>query len=500
MRPRMTLTDHRTARFRGVPMSRVVTTATAPTDGCTEPAAAGRGSDTRLVDPDWDPDAVDALRAREYARLDEHDHVYLDYTGGGLHAESQLRAHQALLRDSVLGNPHSENPTSREATRLGDSARDAILAFLGASRDEYTVIFTANASAALKLVGEAFPFESRSRLLLTTDNHNSVNGIREFARSRGAAVTYVPLHRPDLRIDDASIQAELDRAPGDVRHLFAYPAQSNYSGVRHPLGWVEDARARGWDVLLDASALLPTSRLDLSRWHPDFVAMSWYKVFGYPTGIGSLVVRHEALARLHRPWFAGGTIGVASVVSPRHTLGDGRIGFEDGTIDYLGVPAIEMGLRYIESVGMPTIHGRVQALTRWLLARMREVRHPDGSSAVRLYGPIDDIDRGGTIPFNLLDRRGEVVPFWEVDAAASERRISVRTGCFCNPGASETAREITADEMDRVFALGRQPSVADLGGLMPGKALGAVRASVGIATTERDVNRLVAFLEELAAT
>ena len=251
--------------------------------------------------------------------------------------------------------------------------------------------------------------------------------------------------------------------------------------------------------MLDASAFVPANELDLSRWHPDFVAISWYKVFGYPTGIGSLVARREALARLRRPWFAGGTIGVASVVVPRHTLADGEIGFEDGTIDYLGLPAIEIGLRHVTSVGVATIHRRVQVLTRWLLGRLASLRHRDGAPMVRLYGPTDSVGRGGTIPFNMLDRAGRVVDFWKVEAAAAEQRISIRTGCFCNPGASETARGLTAREMEGVFALGRQPDFEDLRTLLPGRALGAVRASVGIATTERDVDRFVAFLEAYAA-
>ena len=452
-----------------------------------------------LHDPDWDGDAVDALRARDYARLDLHGQTYLDYTGGGLYAESQVREHQELLRTGVFGNPHSNSPASRASTQLADDARRAVLTFLHASPDEYAVVFTANASAALKLVGESFPFTTGSRLLLTADNHNSVNGIREFARSREARVRYLRLRMPGLRHDDADAACALADAPLGRRHLFAYPAQSNYSGVRHPLDWIELAQERGWDVLLDASAFVPTNALDLSRWHPDFVAVSWYKAFGYPTGIGSLIVRRAALARLRRPWFAGGTIGVASVVVPRHTLGDGVIGFEDGTIDYLGLPAIEIGLRHLTSVGVPTIHRRVQALTRWLLGRLATLRHPDGMPVVHLYGPTDDLDRGGTIPFNILDARGNVVDFWTVEAAAADRNISLRTGCFCNPGASETARGLTASEMEGVFALGRQPDYEDLRRLLPGRALGAVRASLGIATTERDVDRLIAFLEEFAA-
>ena len=66
---------------------------------------------------------LDDLRRREYSRLDRLDHTYLDYTGGGLYADCQLRAHHDLLTSGVYGNPHSFNPTSLEATRLVESDR-----------------------------------------------------------------------------------------------------------------------------------------------------------------------------------------------------------------------------------------------------------------------------------------------------------------------------------------------------------------------------------------
>src|SRR5262249_34936351 len=163
--------------------------------------------------------------------------------------------------------------------------------------------------------------DTDSRFVLTADNHNSVNGIRELARARGAQVTYVPLRGPDLRTDMPALRAALDRVWAG-RGLFAYPAQSNLSGVQHPLEWTDLAHARGLDVLLDAAAFAPTNRLDLRRWHPDFVSLSFYKLFGYPTGIGCLIARREALARLRRPWFAGGTIVVVSVRADGHALLD----------------------------------------------------------------------------------------------------------------------------------------------------------------------------------
>ena len=115
-----------------------------------------------------------------------------------------------------------------------------------------------------------------------------------------------------------------------------------------------------------------------------------------------------------------------------------------------------------------------------------------------LYGPTDDQDRGGTIALNVLDAAGDVVDHRVVDAMAADRRISIRTGCFCNPGASEAARGITAPEMERLFALGRPPTAEDYERLLPGKATGAVRVSVGIATVERDVTRFLSFIEGFA--
>jgi molybdenum cofactor sulfurtransferase len=155
---------------------------------------------------------LDDLRQREYARLDEQGHLYLDYTGGSLYAESQLRDHLDLLRRHVFGNPHSSNPTSRAMTVLDDQARAAVFAFFHASPEDYCVIFTPNASGALKLVGEAYPFAPGGHYLLTVDNHNSVNGMREFARAGGAAITYLPIVPPDLRVEEQALSLALEQA------------------------------------------------------------------------------------------------------------------------------------------------------------------------------------------------------------------------------------------------------------------------------------------------
>jgi molybdenum cofactor sulfurtransferase len=115
---------------------------------------------------------------------------------------------------------------------------------------------------------------------------------------------------------------------------------------------------------------VPTSRLDLRTVSPDFVVMSFYKMFGYPTGVGCLLVRNETLATLRRPWFGGGTVNFATVQGRMHVLSEGEAGFEDGTLNYLSIPAVETGLRHLQRVGIETIQTRVQCLTGWLITQL----------------------------------------------------------------------------------------------------------------------------------
>lgn len=454
--------------------------------------------DFRAAHPAYDETAaLDELRAREYARLDAEGHVYLDYTGGGLYADGQLRAHAEQLRAHTFGNPHSCNPTSQAATVLCEDARAEVLRYFRADPREYTAIFTPNASGALKLVGEAFPFADGGRYLLTVDNHNSVNGIREFARARGAEVTYLPVGADDLRLDPAVARAELERLAPGAPGLFAFPAQSNFSGVQHDLGLIAAARAAGWSVLLDAAAFAPTNRLDLGVWKPDFVSLSFYKLFGYPTGIGALLARHEALARLRRPWFAGGTIRIASAQGGGHFLAAGATGFEDGTINYLGIPAVAIGLRHLSAVGVELIHSRVELLSGWLLEQLGGLHHGNGRPLVRIYGPRDTDRRGGTLAMNFYDAAGERIDFRSVEQLASEAHISLRSGCFCNPGVGEAINGLSGEEMAAYFREFGPIDFDEFINRLAGRATGAVRVSLGIASTFADAERFVAFARTL---
>jgi selenocysteine lyase/cysteine desulfurase len=428
------------------------------------------------------------LRAREFPQLGARGLAYLDYTGAALPARTQLRAQRRLLERFLLGNPHADHAPSRASTGLIAAARAATLRFLDADADEYEVCFTANASHAAKLVGEAFRFRRGGEFLLSADNHNSINGLREYARRAGARVRVLPLDA-DLRLDRPG-EHLATRARGD--RLLAFPAQSNFSGVRHPLSLVAAARRRGYTVLLDAAAYLPTHHLSLRRVRPDFVTLSFYKLFGFPTGVGALVARRESLRRLDRPWFAGGTVDWVSVRHREHRLRGTIDAFEDGTADYYGIAALEAGFAFLRRVGLRRLGAHVADLTQRLLSGLATAR-------VRVYGPRDTRDRGGTVTFNALDRRGRVIPYDVVEAAARHARIAVRAGCFCNPGCAEAAFGFPAAASRRclheIVDFTPQRFARCLGDEI---AVGGVRASLGAATSAADVDRLVEAVRRLA--
>lgn len=437
-------------------------------------------------------DFFNELRKREYSRLSEQGHVYLDYTGGNLYGKSQIQAHHELLNNHTFGNPHSTNPTSQFATKLVDDTREAVLDFFNAG--DYFCIFTQNASGALKIVGECYPFDQDGELLLLADNHNSVNGIREYCSRKKGTYEYIPIQYEDLHIDSGILQEALDRFPDKQNKLFAYPAQSNVTGIKHDLGWIKKAQDKGWDVLLDAAAFVPTTTLDLKEVNPDFVSVSFYKIFGYPTGVGCLLVKKSKFGKLIKPWFAGGTVTLAAVKTPHHYLAQNHERFENGTVSYLDLPAIKTGLDYISEIGMGRITERVKSLADYLYHELNEIHHDSGEQVVHIFGSDNRDDAGGTMIMTFVDAYGNPIPFEKIEELANDKMISIRSGCFCNPGIDEINNCLTTEELAKYFSSRDSGDFHDMITYL-NKMRGATRVSVGLATTKEDLDSYIEFVK-----
>ncbi|KAJ7133125.1 PLP-dependent transferase [Mycena epipterygia] len=448
--------------------------------------------------------SLDSLRRSDYGGLETTGETYVDYMGGAIYPQRLIRAHTEFLNRNVLGNTHSTSNSSKLSSKYADEAREAVLSFFGAGADEYAVIFTANATAALKLVGESYPFGGGSCYVLSCDSHNSVHGVREYATSRGARVCYIPATSTGGFEPSTAKNILLGNKSDSSPCLFALTGQSNISNTKNPLSIIDYANLLGYHTLLDAAALAATSSISLSSCHPDAMAVSFYKMFGFPTGVGALVVKKSFLVQLKRPWFSGGNVDIVQVPGNIVTRSlELHQQFEDGTINYLTLPAITEGLRFL-SVYLPLLPLRLSCLMHYLVSSLSKLRHDTtGTPAVRILSATpsqrlksagDQSDTGSIISLIFFSPCGDMIRNSFIEYAASKLSISLRTGCMCNPGGAAAIRGIR-DDMQRVHeGMTRE----DYEHVM-GHELGVVRISLGLASNFQDAWTVVRFAGHIAA-
>jgi selenocysteine lyase/cysteine desulfurase len=131
------------------------------------------------------------------------------------------------------------------------------------------------------------------------------------------------------------------------------------------------------------------------------------------------------------------------------------------------------------------------------MASMLNLRHHNGKALVRIYGPTCCESRGGTITLNLHDSAGNLIDHAIVEEKANKRMISLRTGCFCNPGAGELALGLSKDELVSCFSASDSPmTYDDFRGCVSTEGTGAVRVSTGLVSTFADVFAFLRFCHE----
>ncbi|XP_065078207.1 molybdenum cofactor sulfurase 3 [Ochlerotatus camptorhynchus] len=437
---------------------------------------------------------------KEFTRVKEK--CYLDHAGTTLYAESQIQAACEKLAQNLYCNPH----TSRTTEDLLDQVRYRVLRHFNTRSSEYSLIFTSGTTASLKIVAECYDFDPEGAFVYLKDSHTSVLGMREIV---GTERIY-PIERKQLLK-----QIEFDgRSSNEHSSLVVFPAQCNFNGVKYPLELIQKIQTDGIEgygkeqfrVCLDAASFVSTSFLDLSKYQPDFVCLSFYKVFGYPTGLGALLVHRSATNLLNKKYYGGGTVKIAMSGRNFHVKRDSLAErFEDGTIAFTSIIALlqgfetlerlvpsSAGLRSIERISQQTFH-----LGRYCFQRLKALRHSNGTEVVRLYHDSEFSDRrlqGGIVNFNILHEDGTFVGFAEVSYMASIHNIVLRTGCFCNPGACQRLLELTDDDILKQFDAGHV--CGDANDLIDGQPTGSVRVSFGYMTRKEDIDRLIEMIEK----
>nr|CAB3468709.1 unnamed protein product [Digitaria exilis] len=476
------------------------------------------------------PQGIDDLRAADFKRLEGM--VYLDHAGATLYSEGQMADVSEDLMSNVYGNPHSQSDSSMATSDLVTSARHQVLKYFNASPRDYKCIFTSGATAALKLVGECFPWSRDSCYMYTMENHNSVLGIREYALSKGATVSAVDVeelvepsknHGSDslFKVSKRSNQRRGDDAflhnyqngnltgisAGNTLNLFAFPSECNFSGHKFNLSlvnlikegkFVGTSQEQGrWMVLIDAAKGCTTEPPNLTMYPADFVVCSFYKIFGYPTGIGALIVKNEAASLLNKTYFGGGTVAASiadiDFVQKRKSI---EQVLEDGTISFLSISSLQYGFKIIDMLTISAIARHTASLATYVRKKMMNLKHSNEKNVCIIYGQqaskVKDLKMGPIITFNLKREDGTWFGYREVEKLASLSGIHLRTGCFCNPGACAKYLGLSHSDLVSNFEAGHV--CWDDNDIINGKPTGAVRISFGYMSTYEDAEGFLKFL------
>ncbi|XP_075212171.1 molybdenum cofactor sulfurase isoform X2 [Lycorma delicatula] len=381
------------------------------------------------------------------------------------------------------------------------------------------------------MVAETFNFKGSNNHLSETghigsfayiqDNHTSVLGMREVVSQRGAQLWCIP-HDEAFELmngishgDISEIDNSNNKHFSAVNSLFVFPAQCNFSGLKYPLTWIEkchqgvlNKKHKGratsnekWYCMLDAAALVSTSQLDLSTYKPDFVCLSFYKLFGFPTGLGALLVNNKrASSLLIKSYYGGGTVLIALSSQPYHVKRPSiHERFEDGTLDFLSIISLLHGLKALQqlSTDMQSLSLHCFTVARYLHNKLLSLHHANNKPAVMLYCDTDFTDpstQGNIVNFNIIRSGGEFVGYAEVQALTNLYKIHIRTGCFCNPGACQRHLKLTDDQLMHNFQEGHV--CGDNVDLVDGQPTGSIRISFGPYSRLSDADKFIALMED----
>ncbi|KAJ8132563.1 hypothetical protein O1611_g1068 [Lasiodiplodia mahajangana] len=408
---------------------------------------------------------------------------------------------------NLFGNPHSASASSQCTTLRIENIRHRVLRFFNADPAEFDLVFVANATAGIKLVSDAFRgFPGGFNYCYHQACHTSLVGVRQEAENS----LCLDNDGVDEWITGRQFKGATETRPRPT--LFAYPAQSNMDGQRYPLEWCQQLRSASLNTdcqvytLLDAAAYVATSPLDLSdaETAPDFIVLSFYKIFGFPDLGGLIVKRNTTPVFKQRRYFGGGTVDMvvcskeqwhASKTQSLHEA------LEDGTLPFHNIIALDLALQVHQKLygSMADIASHTSFLANRMYHGLERIRHSNGEPVCVMYSTPPgkrnaSLESGPVVAFNLRSRLGAWVSLAEFEKLAVLKSFHIRTGGVCNPGGIAAALGLEPWEMKQNFSAGFR--CGNENDIINGKPTGVIRVSLGAMSTLSDVEKFIAFLEE----
>jgi molybdenum cofactor sulfurtransferase len=313
------------------------------------------------------------------------------------------------------------------------------------------------------------------------DSHNSLIGIRQQVKLKGGSFSIIdyPLHIYNEQKDSnnnwsfrcacrsPSLSNEIE-SNSPYYCLFATPAENNFNGLRPPLNNLLkpflDSRENQlnhfpipvhrypskfchWLTLVDCAKYLSTKTFSLSTYPVDFVVLSFYKIFGYPTGLGALIIRNDSLKFLNKNnYFGGGSVKYISPYDDSHAeYKSGINGFIYGTIPFTTILSLYSGFQLITCrLSYKSISLHTQCLIDYCRNEMLKLNYSNEQCLCLFYDRRNNkflnengYSYGPILNFNLYNKYGQFLSCRLIQRIANDHKIILRVGTFCTPGASQ---------------------------------------------------------------
>jgi len=405
------------------------------------------------------PERLDILR--EYADNRFDGVLFMDFLSTFPLSSLIIRQMDIILSQNLFGNPHSESSSSQKSSDLIDDARRVILSLLGTSISQYTVVFTFSSIQALKLFAESYPLSNCSKFFYSSSSNINILGLRSYAEIKAApSIPFI------FGLNETNISTLLTE---NSRNVVFFPMLDEFDGGTvsfESLKFLMDiSKSKNISIVSDLSSYLMFKDFNLTQNPIDAVTLDLTRLLGVPN-IGALVIRNELVPILNRTYFGGGTLVYALTSLPYEKI---RLRpserFEDGTPSFLTMNGIKFANNLFKTIGFIEMKESVKSMNDLLLRKLSTLEHANGKKMIKFYSTNHSLFAS----FNVQFSNETIIHHQNIVNNALLNKIYLSSGCHLTP---ETCKVVNTNKGNR----------------------GAVRASVGFTTNEKDIDLLINWL------
>ncbi len=303
---------------------------------------------------------------------------------------------------------------AERATEKYEAAREKVRQFINAKSTK-EVLFTRGTTISINWVAQFAGqiLKAGDEIVISImEHHSNIVPWQEVAKKTGAILKFVYLKDGQLDMDDLRKKITNQTKFVSIAHV------SNVLGTINPVEEITKiAHEHGAYMVVDGAQSTPHMAIDLQKMDVDFFALSGHKMMG-PTGIGVLYGKEELLNQFEPVEFGGEMIDF--VYESHSTWTELPWKFEAGTPNIAGAIALGAAIDYIQELGIDQIHQHEIELIDYLMPKLQEIE------GLKIYGPKDNVKRGGLIAFNI-----EGLHPHDVATALDMEGVAVRAGHHC---------------------------------------------------------------------